>query len=119
MDVPLSEDVTVKLIMGSIEDLKETVNTRFVDLNTKIDRVEGHAIRTNGRVTDLEMAKVAVEAVRHDRAERLREEQKETATTVEHVNASRNRRATVVSGVFGGTLGTLVSFLTLLITGHA
>lgn len=77
-----------------------------------LSEIHAQTIRTNGRVTALEMREAAREAVRVDRAERLKTEAAtravELKTAVDADESKRNRKTMVfgsLCGLFSGIVG--------------
>lgn len=46
------------------DELRTDLNTKFAELNEKVDRVEAHTVATNGRVGRLELARARVEGTK-------------------------------------------------------
>lgn len=83
-----------------------------------LSEIHAQTIRTNGRVTGLEMREAAREAVRIDRAERLKEEAADKAVNLKQTvdaDESRRNRRTMIFGSLCGLLSGAVGYAVLAI----
>jgi hypothetical protein len=87
-----------------------------------LSEIHAQTMKTNGRVTGLEMREAAREAVRVDRAERLKSEREDRAdqlkTATEITEKKRDRKVMVfgaLCGLFSGTVAYVFVHLTHLL----
>ena len=78
---------------------------RLDDQDRMLERIFAQAAKTNGRVSELEKAKLVEEALRQERAGVQERNRRERATQLGQTTNRLNRKTMIVAAVVGGALG--------------